>query len=158
MKKEKLDEIVHWANLASVIVVSISVIAIISAGIFFFYPKHETEISVKVNYTISIDTTKVKDDKIWTSIINRDVNKLSELSHVIFDELPKTVVDNVVNLIKNDELDDETYANIFEYIDLLILNLLRFEVLYKNENGTLASLIKDGSEYKNVIDAFFHKF
>ncbi|EMY3583314.1 hypothetical protein AAIP78_000560 [Flavobacterium psychrophilum] len=93
MKKEKLDQVVHWANLASVIVVSISVIAIISAGVFFFYPKDETAINVKVNYTISIDTTNVKDSKLILKANSEKLNQLKENNKLVYKNINKLIED-----------------------------------------------------------------
>ncbi len=93
MKKEKLDQVVHWANLASVIVVSISVIAIISAGVFFFYPKDETGINVKVNYTISIDTTNVKDGKLILKANSEKINQLKENNKLVYKNINKLIED-----------------------------------------------------------------
>lgn len=93
MKKEKLDQVVHWANLASVIVVSISVIAIISAGVFFFYPKDETAINVKVNYTISIDTTNVKDGKLILKANSEKINQLKENNKLVYKNINKLIED-----------------------------------------------------------------
>ena len=88
MKKEKLDQIVHLANIASVFVVSISVIAIIYAAIFFFCPKNETEISVKVNYTLSVDTIKTKSKENLVRIKELDKN-----NKIVYQNINKLIED-----------------------------------------------------------------
>jgi hypothetical protein len=93
MNKEKLDQVVHWANLASVIVVSISVIAIISAAVFFFYPKKETVINVKVNYAISIDTTIVKHGRLTSNANSKKLNELIENNKLVYKNINKLIED-----------------------------------------------------------------
>jgi predicted PurR-regulated permease PerM len=93
MKKEKLDQVVHWANLASIIVVSVSVIAVIAAAIVFFYPSNKSEISVKLNYTISIDTTNVKNKAIILKSNSKKLNELTDNNKIVYKNINKLIED-----------------------------------------------------------------
>ena len=154
MKKEKLDQVVHWANLASVIVVSISVIAIISAGVFFFYPKDETAINVKVNYTISIDTTNVKDGKLILKTNSEKINQLKENNKLVYkninklsEDFEKKHKDNIQS--SKNQTDFTSYASA---IFALIVSIAGF-FGFKSINEMKLAAIEAAIEESNKVSA-----
>lgn len=151
MKKEKLDQVVHWANLASVIVVSISVIAIISAGVFFFYPKDETAINVKVNYTISIDTTNVKDGKLILKANSEKINQLKENNKLVYKNINKLIEDfekkhkNNIQSSKN-QTDFTSYASAIFALIVSIAGFFGFKSINEMKLAAIEAAIEESNK------------
>jgi hypothetical protein len=151
MKKEKLDQVVHWANLASVIVVSISVIAIISAGVFFFYPKDETAINVKVNYTISIDTINVKDGKLILKANSEKINQLKENNKLVYKNINKLIEDfekkhkNNIQSSKN-QTDFTSYASAIFALIVSIAGFFGFKSINEMKLAAIEAAIEESNK------------
>jgi predicted PurR-regulated permease PerM len=151
MKKEKLDQVVHLANLASVIVVSISVIAIISAGVFFFYPKDETAINVKVNYTISIDTTNVKDGKLILKANSEKINQLKENNKLVYKNINKLIEDfekkhkNNIQSSKN-QTDFTSYASAIFALIVSIAGFFGFKSINEMKLAAIEAAIEESNK------------
>ena len=164
MKKEKLDQVVHWANLASVIVVSISVIAIISAGVFFFYPKDETAINVKVNYTISIDTTNVKDGKLILKANSEKINQLKENNKLVYKNINKLIEDfekkhkDNIQSSKN-QTDFTSYASAIFALIVSIAGFFGFKSINEMKLAAIEAAIEESKRVsKEISEASFNNF
>jgi len=101
---------------------------------------------------------KVSPDATWEAILKRDITKLASLAHTIFDDLPKSIVDSIVSIIESDQLDEETYSNVFDFVDQLVLNMLKFETIFNNEGGDLREFVSEDSTHHNIMVKFFPKF
>ncbi len=135
------------------------------------YPIQPAMISIIkpiVNTSLSVEATrstimqhildKVNHADTREAVLSHDVTKLVELAHLIFDDLPKSVVDNVIALIESDTLDEDTYENVFEFVDQIVINVIKGRVLQEYLKGGDGAFLEEGGEYTETICAFFGKF
>lgn len=159
MSKENLDKVVHLANIASVVVVAISVIAILSAIFFFFYPKKETEIiNVKVHYTYSIVNSKSIKDSIG---IKYNVSEINKNNKEVYRNINKRIEDfenkhkDNIQASKN-QTDFVSYASAIFALIVAIAGFFGFKSINDMKKAAVESAIKKSQEVSEEnIEKFF---
>lgn len=117
MNKENLEKLVYRANLISIGIVSISVIAIFLYAVLFFYPTKVNEIVIKIDYPIAIDSTSIV-NKINTnaSLKYENSQKIDSLKNLKSYTLNLNIeTKDLNNINKNNEL-------IYKKIDSMLVN------------------------------------
>lgn len=148
MNKDNLEKLVYRANLFSIGIVSISVIAIVLYAVLFFYPTSKNEVIIKIDYPLLIDSTSIIDK------VNTNVSAKFEKSGNS-DSLKKQ---NSYSLNLNLETKDLNKINqnnelIYKSIDSMLVNFQRNQSIILAEKKERESFISFTSGILAIIIA-----
>lgn len=148
MNKDNLEKLVYRANLFSIGIVSISVIAIVLYAVLFFYPTSKNEVIIKIDYPLVIDSTSIIDK------VNTNVSAKFEKSGNS-DSLKKQ---NSYSLNLNLETKDLNKINqnnelIYKSIDSMLVNFQRNQSIILAEKKERESFISFTSGILAIIIA-----
>lgn len=183
MKKEDLDKLIYKANLVSIFIVSISVISILLYAILFFYPTTKNEITVKLDYPINIDSTKivekintnlqasyVKDTTKFKNISfnlnleTRDLSRINENNKLLYKSIDSMLVNFQRNqeILQSEKTDRENFISFTSGILAIIIALsgfFGFKSINEMKNAAIESSREQAKiEFRNISDSFVKEF
>lgn len=183
MKKEDLDKLIYKANLVSIFIVSISVISILLYAILFFYPTTKNEITVKLDYPINIDSTKivekintnlqasyVKDTTKFKNISfnlnleTRDLSRINENNKLLYKSIDSMLVNFQRNqeILQSEKTDRENFISFTSGILAIIIALsgfFGFKSINEMKNAAIESSREQAKiESRNISDSFVKEF
>lgn len=148
MKKEDLEKLVYRANLISIGIVSVSVIAVFLYAVLFFYPTKVNEIVIKIDYPIAIDSTSIVNKLNNNASLNiektRNSDSLKNLNLYSFNLNLETKDLNKIN--QNNDL-------IYKKIDSMLVNFQRNQKVILEEKKEREGFISFTSGILAIIIA-----
>ncbi len=147
MKKEDLDKLIYKANLVSIFIVSFSVISILLYAILFFYPTTKNEITVKLDYPINIDSTKIVEKintNLQASYVKGDVKDTTKFKNISFNLNLETKDLSKIN--ENNKL-------LYKSIDSMLVNFQRNQEILQSEKSERENFISFTSGILAIIIA-----
>lgn len=188
MNKENLEKLVYRANLISIGIVSISVIAIFLYAVLFFYPTKVNEIVIKIDYPIAIDSTSIvnkintnaslkfensqkndslKNLKSYTLNLNietKDLNNINKNNELIYKKIDSMLVNFQRNqkVILEEKKEREGFISFTSGILAIIIALsgfFGFKSINEMKNAAIESSREQAKiESRNISDSFVKEF